>query len=88
MTPNIRLSADLGRDREASRASGGAGARCGFAAGEPPGLQPKHGSRTSDHRPQARQAAGDDRHEALRATLLDYRERMHANEPVHTWDAP
>jgi hypothetical protein len=39
-------------------------------------------------RVRARQAAGDDRHEALRGTLLEYRERMHANEPVHTWDAP
>jgi hypothetical protein len=34
----------------------------------------------------ARQAAGDDRATALRATLLEYRERMHTNEPVHTWD--
>jgi gamma-glutamyl:cysteine ligase YbdK (ATP-grasp superfamily) len=24
--------------------------------------------------------------DALRATLRDYRERMHSNEPVHTWD--
>jgi gamma-glutamyl:cysteine ligase YbdK (ATP-grasp superfamily) len=29
---------------------------------------------------------GQDRYDALRATLLDYRERMHSNEPVHTWD--
>lgn len=27
-----------------------------------------------------------DRGEALRATLREYRERMHTNEPVHTWD--
>ena len=27
-----------------------------------------------------------DRYDALRRTLLDYRERMHTNEPVHTWD--
>jgi len=27
-----------------------------------------------------------ERFDALRATLLDYRERMHTNEPVHTWD--
>ena len=27
-----------------------------------------------------------ERFDALRATLLEYRERMHANEPVHTWD--
>ena len=26
------------------------------------------------------------RGEALRLTLLDYRERMHSNEPVHAWD--
>ncbi|WP_370619354.1 glutamate--cysteine ligase [Mumia sp. Pv 4-285] len=30
--------------------------------------------------------AGTDRAEALRAMTLDYRERMHSNEPVHTWD--
>jgi hypothetical protein len=29
---------------------------------------------------------GQDRYDALRATLLEYRERMHTNEPVHTWD--
>ena len=29
---------------------------------------------------------GQDRYDALRATLLDYRDRMHTNEPVHTWD--
>src|SRR3954447_5021943 len=28
---------------------------------------------------------GTDRAEALRLTLQDYRELMHANEPVHTW---
>jgi gamma-glutamyl:cysteine ligase YbdK (ATP-grasp superfamily) len=33
-----------------------------------------------------REAAGDDRWSALRRTLLDYRERMHSNEPVHAWD--
>ncbi|MEV7428923.1 glutamate--cysteine ligase [Nocardioides sp. NPDC092400] len=27
-----------------------------------------------------------ERYDALRATLLEYRERMHSNEPVHTWD--
>jgi gamma-glutamyl:cysteine ligase YbdK (ATP-grasp superfamily) len=32
-----------------------------------------------------RTSAGSDRGEALRMTLLDYRERMHTNEPVHTW---
>jgi gamma-glutamyl:cysteine ligase YbdK (ATP-grasp superfamily) len=29
---------------------------------------------------------GQDRYDGLRATLLEYRERMHSNEPVHTWD--
>ena len=33
-----------------------------------------------------RQRADQERFDALRATLLDYRERMHTNEPVHTWD--
>jgi hypothetical protein len=28
---------------------------------------------------------GIDRPDALRETLLEYRERMHSNEPVHTW---
>jgi hypothetical protein len=27
-----------------------------------------------------------DRYDALRAALLDYRERMHTNEPAHLWD--
>ena len=27
-----------------------------------------------------------DRYGALRAALLDYRQRMHTNEPAHTWD--
>lgn len=31
-------------------------------------------------------AQGGDRHEALRAMTLDYINRMHANDPVHTWD--
>ncbi len=35
-----------------------------------------------------REAAGDERRAALAATLQDYRERMHTNEPVHTWDRP
>jgi gamma-glutamyl:cysteine ligase YbdK (ATP-grasp superfamily) len=34
-----------------------------------------------------REAAGSERREALRATLQEYRERMHSNEPVHTWPA-
>ncbi len=28
----------------------------------------------------------EDRYDALRATLREYRDRMHTNEPVHTWD--
>jgi hypothetical protein len=34
---------------------------------------------------QMRERRKDDRYDALRATLLDYRDRMHTNEPVHTW---
>ncbi|WP_205474553.1 glutamate--cysteine ligase [Nocardioides sp. SYSU D00038] len=30
--------------------------------------------------------ADQERFDALRATLLDYRDRMHSNEPVHAWD--
>jgi hypothetical protein len=30
--------------------------------------------------------AGEDRYDALRSTLREYRERMHSNEPVHSWD--
>ncbi|MCR6032045.1 glutamate--cysteine ligase [Nocardioides sp. zg-579] len=30
--------------------------------------------------------AGEERYDALRATLLEYRGRMHTNDPVHTWD--
>lgn len=33
-----------------------------------------------------REQRDGDRWEALRGTLLDYRERMHTNEPAHTWD--
>ena len=33
-----------------------------------------------------RQRGSQDRFDALRATLLEYRERMHTNEPAHTWD--
>lgn len=31
-------------------------------------------------------ALGGDRHEALRLMTLEYIERMHTNEPVHTWE--
>ena len=30
--------------------------------------------------------ADQETYDALRATLEEYRERMHSNEPVHTWD--
>lgn len=33
-----------------------------------------------------RRRSGEDRAEALRATTKAYQERMHANEPVHSWD--
>jgi hypothetical protein len=33
----------------------------------------------------AREEAGEDRGEALRHTLNDYREHMHANQAVHSW---
>jgi gamma-glutamyl:cysteine ligase YbdK (ATP-grasp superfamily) len=32
-----------------------------------------------------REAAGDDRDEAIRGMLLAYLDRMHSNEPVHLW---
>ncbi len=32
------------------------------------------------------QRADLERYDALRATLLEYRQGMHTNEPVHTWD--
>ena len=37
-------------------------------------------------RPPDAPARRQDRFDALRGTLLEYRERMHTNEPVHTWD--
>jgi gamma-glutamyl:cysteine ligase YbdK (ATP-grasp superfamily) len=33
----------------------------------------------------SRELSGLDRDEAVRQTLLEYRMRMHSNEPVHTW---
>ncbi len=33
-----------------------------------------------------RQRSREDRYDALRATLQEYRGHMHTNEPVHTWD--
>jgi len=32
------------------------------------------------------QRGDEERFDALRHVLLDYRDRMHSNEPVHTWD--
>jgi hypothetical protein len=37
--------------------------------------------RTHDH-----EDGGLERPDALRRALVEYRERMHTNEPVHTWD--
>jgi gamma-glutamyl:cysteine ligase YbdK (ATP-grasp superfamily) len=45
----------------------------------------RNGSSWFRARVHAREAEGNDRAEALRLTLLEYRERMHSNEPVHTW---
>ena len=39
-------------------------------------------------RARAGDGTGEKRYDALRATVLDYRERMHTGDPVHTWDAP
>lgn len=39
-------------------------------------------------RAHAHESGGSDRDEALRATLQEYRMRMHNNEPVHTWPVP
>jgi gamma-glutamyl:cysteine ligase YbdK (ATP-grasp superfamily) len=48
-------------------------------------LSGRNGASWFRERVQARESDGNDRGEALRATLLEYRERMHSNEPVHTW---
>jgi gamma-glutamyl:cysteine ligase YbdK (ATP-grasp superfamily) len=45
----------------------------------------RNGASWFRERVHARQAEGSDRGEALRATLQEYRELMHSNEPVHTW---
>jgi hypothetical protein len=39
----------------------------------------------ADHFHARLDADGGDRLDALRATLNEYRQRMHTNEPVHTW---
>ena len=49
-------------------------------------LTGQNGSSWFVERVTEREASGADRHSALRTTLQDYRERMHANEPVHSWD--
>jgi gamma-glutamyl:cysteine ligase YbdK (ATP-grasp superfamily) len=48
-------------------------------------LTGRNGASWFRERVQARESEGSDRAEALRNTLLEYRERMHSNEPVHTW---
>jgi gamma-glutamyl:cysteine ligase YbdK (ATP-grasp superfamily) len=48
-------------------------------------LTGRNGASWFRERVQARESEGSDRAEALRSTLLEYRERMHSNEPVHTW---
>jgi gamma-glutamyl:cysteine ligase YbdK (ATP-grasp superfamily) len=48
-------------------------------------LTGRNGASWFRDRVHARQSEGNDRAEALRLTLLEYRERMHSNEPVHTW---
>jgi gamma-glutamyl:cysteine ligase YbdK (ATP-grasp superfamily) len=63
-------------DGEASRLLGIIEARCSTG---------RNGASWFREAVHARQKAGDPREEALRLSLLDYRERMHSNEPVHTW---
>ena len=45
----------------------------------------RNGASWFRHRVQAFEGTGSDRGEALRSALLEYRDRMHSNEPVHTW---
>ena len=45
----------------------------------------RNGASWFRNRVHARETDGSDRGEALRLTLQEYRERMHNNEPVHTW---
>ncbi len=63
-------------DDEAERLLGIMAARCSTQ---------RNGATWFRDQVRARQAGGTDRAEALRLTLLDYRERMHSNQPVHTW---
>jgi gamma-glutamyl:cysteine ligase YbdK (ATP-grasp superfamily) len=46
----------------------------------------RNGATWFTDRVHTREGAGADRAEALRATVCDYRELMHSNEPVHSWD--
>lgn len=48
-------------------------------------LTGRNGARWFREQVQERQSGEVGRAEALRLALLDYRERMHSNEPVHTW---
>jgi gamma-glutamyl:cysteine ligase YbdK (ATP-grasp superfamily) len=64
---------------EASRLLGIIEARCSGG---------RNGASWFRDRVHLREADGADRAEALRLTLLEYRERMHGNEPVHTWPLP
>jgi len=66
-------------DDESSRLLGIIEARCSTG---------QNGASWFRNRVHAREAAGSDRGEALRETLQEYRERMHSNEPVHTWPLP
>jgi hypothetical protein len=49
-------------------------------------LRGTNGAEWFTRRVHERTAGGTDRAEALRATLVDYRQLMHTNEPVHTWE--
>ena len=48
-------------------------------------LRGTNGAEWFVHRMGDHEQKGAERFDALRATLLEYRERMHSNEPVHTW---
>ena len=63
-------------DDESARLLGIVEARCSSG---------RNGASWFRQRVHARESGGSDRTEALRLTLLEYRDRMHSNEPVHTW---
>ena len=48
-------------------------------------VQRRNGASWFVDRVRASEEGGSDRAEALRSTLQEYRQLMHANEPVHTW---